>query len=253
MKGENNMGKALVLKNVDFSDVALDQISFEEDKPCTAISLDKNAITVNNAEGTSQITAALTPADTTDSLTWTSSNTNVASVDSSGLVTVHGIGTATITATCGEQTATVTVTQTTIKGQFGTKIAEGYAVGQDSDVLKIGAQTGMNAIGQDYNANHNDLQIRYGYAFGSVELIRVPYGATKACIATSNNVDIDISYGFIADTTDIITKSDKQFPAFVSQTTWVNTGTGLTVEYGQCVVFSATSEQLPTLDYVYFK
>ena len=43
-------------------------------------------------------------------VTWQSSNSAVASVDSSGLVTARGNGTATITATSGEKSASVTIT-----------------------------------------------------------------------------------------------------------------------------------------------
>ena len=55
------------------------------------------------------MTATLTPSDTTDTVTWESSDTSVATVSSSGLVTGVALGSATITATAGEVTATCSV------------------------------------------------------------------------------------------------------------------------------------------------
>ena len=66
--------------------------------PVTSISLNKSTASVHFGD-TLQLTATLTPADATDqAVTWESTNTAVATVEN-GLVTTHGIGTATITAT----------------------------------------------------------------------------------------------------------------------------------------------------------
>lgn len=57
------------------------------------------------------LTAEVSPADATDkTVTWTSSNESVATVDSTGKVTGVAAGTATITAKAGEKTAAVDVT-----------------------------------------------------------------------------------------------------------------------------------------------
>lgn len=61
---------------------------------------------------TKQLTATVTPADTTSkALTWSSSNTAVATVDANGKVTAVSSGTATITATAADRG--------TVKGSFG--------------------------------------------------------------------------------------------------------------------------------------
>ena len=222
--------------------------------PCTGIALDQDTLTFESAEETKTLTATLTPANTTDTIEWTSSNNNIATVNSSGVVTIHGIGSATITATCGTQTATASISQVTLKAQYGTKKVTGYNIGQNDTILKLSKSSGTNCIAQGYHEDNTDLHVRYGRMDDvDVEMIRVPYGATKACIATTNDTAVTISYGFIGDTTDLKTVTDKQYPAFVSRTTWVNTNTGLTVEYGQCVAFYATDTQFTTLDYVYFK
>ena len=73
----------------------------------TSLTLDKNTISINGAT-TSQIIATTVP--TGKAVTWSSSNANVATVSSTGLVTGVGNGMAIITATSGDITAKCTVT-----------------------------------------------------------------------------------------------------------------------------------------------
>jgi uncharacterized repeat protein (TIGR02543 family) len=68
----------------------------------TGVSLNKN-IDVLTVGGTDQLTATITPPNATNnSVTWTSDNTSVATVSSSGLVTGIAVGTAGITVTTGD-------------------------------------------------------------------------------------------------------------------------------------------------------
>ena len=82
----------------------------------TSVSLDKSTLSFTSTGQASRLTATVLPANTTNkSVTWTSSNTNVATVDANGLVTAKSSGTATITATTIDgsnisATCTVTVT-----------------------------------------------------------------------------------------------------------------------------------------------
>ena len=78
-------------------------------KPCTNISLSSNTLTLDDNTLTSTLTATLTPNDTTDSVVWSSDNTDVATVNN-GVVTAIGSGSCEITATCGNMTATCNVT-----------------------------------------------------------------------------------------------------------------------------------------------
>ena len=80
--------------------------------PATAISLDKSSISLTTVWQTEQITATLTPADTTSKVSWSSSDTTVATVDNTWLVTCVTPWTCTITATTSNGlTATCEVTQ----------------------------------------------------------------------------------------------------------------------------------------------
>ena len=73
----------------------------------TSISLNNSTISISGS-GTSQLTATTVPAGST--VTWSSSDTAVATVSSSGLVTGVSNGTATITASAGDLNAKCTVT-----------------------------------------------------------------------------------------------------------------------------------------------
>jgi hypothetical protein len=79
--------------------------------PLAGITLDKTELTMFNGE-TKQLTVKYNPLNTTDSkaVKWTSSDKSVATVDENGKVVAIGKGTATITATVGEFTATCKVT-----------------------------------------------------------------------------------------------------------------------------------------------
>lgn len=78
-------------------------------KPCTNISLSNNALALNDNTLTSTLTATVTPSDTTDSIVWSSDNTDVATVNN-GVITAIGSGSCIITATCGTMVATCNVT-----------------------------------------------------------------------------------------------------------------------------------------------
>ena len=78
--------------------------------PVESIILDKESETLFIGN-TLTLTAKVTPDTATDkSITWTSSNGTVATVNQNGKVTAESVGAATITAKAGEQSATCTIT-----------------------------------------------------------------------------------------------------------------------------------------------
>lgn len=103
------MGKALVLKNVSFSVNKLTTVEFTDSIPCTGIELNKTSTTLSAIGATETLVATVTPSNTTDSVIWTSDDPSVVSV-SGGVLNQIGIGTATITATCGTESVSCTVT-----------------------------------------------------------------------------------------------------------------------------------------------
>ena len=81
--------------------------------PATGISLDQSTLSMY-VEDTVTLTATVTPEGVTDKTQWSSSNTEVVTVED-GKVTATGAGTATITATAGEFSATCDVS---VKGIY---------------------------------------------------------------------------------------------------------------------------------------
>jgi len=105
------MSKALVIKGANFLANKVDTVTLSEVVPCESVTLSESAISFTAIGATEQLTATVLPVDTTETLVWSSSDENCATV-ADGLVTCVGVGTATITAMCGEQSATCTVTAT---------------------------------------------------------------------------------------------------------------------------------------------
>ena len=90
-------------------------IAYSDIQLVTGITLTPDSATLTNKGETVQLTATVTPENAADkSVTWASSNTNVATVDANGKVTAVANGTCTITVTTtdGEKTATSTITVT---------------------------------------------------------------------------------------------------------------------------------------------
>lgn len=101
------MAKTLIIPDANYATNKIETVVLDA-VPCTGISLSSNSQAFTAIGATATITATLTPADTTDVLSWSSSDNSVASV-ANGVITSVGNGSATITATCGNQTATVSV------------------------------------------------------------------------------------------------------------------------------------------------
>ena len=79
-------------------------------KPATGISLNKSELTLTVGAVDDSLTATVTPADSTDTVVWSTNKPAVATVDSAtGKVTAVAQGEAIITATAGTKTATCTV------------------------------------------------------------------------------------------------------------------------------------------------
>ena len=78
--------------------------------PATGIALNKSELTLTAGESDTSLTATVTPEGSTDTVVWSSSKIDVATVDpATGKVTAVAPGEAIITATAGTKTATCTV------------------------------------------------------------------------------------------------------------------------------------------------
>lgn len=122
------VGTATIKASIDGHEASC--VVIVQTNPSTGISLDHESASLtvpNNVKF--QLNASVTPADTTDVLTWTSSNTNVAVVDEKGLVTAKYDGEATITASIGSYKAecvvTVNVDSATVSNGFQARFDNG--------------------------------------------------------------------------------------------------------------------------------
>ena len=101
----------ILVKYEDFTSKSVSVTVTAAPKPATGISLNKSTLELTVGESETLV-ATVEPTDTTDTVTWTSGNTAVATVDTNGKVTAVATGTATITAQAGSQSATCVVTVT---------------------------------------------------------------------------------------------------------------------------------------------
>lgn len=102
------MSKALVIKGANFSANKVETITISESVPCTGISLSQSSISATSLGVAATLTATVTPVNTTDQIVWDTSDPTVVTV-SNGIITAVGVGSATITASCGTQTASCSV------------------------------------------------------------------------------------------------------------------------------------------------
>lgn len=130
-----------------------DQVLNEKDILANSISLDKTSITLA-PNATEQLTATITPDITTDkTVTWASSNPDVATVDNNGLVTGVAEGKTTITATCGQVSATCEVIVS-----IETIDVTGVSLDRESlKMLKTASPVQLNAIVSPSNASNKNV------------------------------------------------------------------------------------------------
>ena len=99
--------RAYALARQVWTDEYVAALTPEVPVPCTGITLSSETLTFTES-GTQTLTATVTPDGCTDTITWESDNTSIATV-SDGVVTAVANGSATITATCGEYSASCSV------------------------------------------------------------------------------------------------------------------------------------------------
>ena len=171
-------------------------------KPATGISLNQSSLSFGTLGATQQLTATLTPSDTTDTVTWSSSDTSIATVSSSGVVTSVAYGSATITATAHTgltATCSVTIAQATLTSISAVYTQSGTVYDTDSlDSLKTDLvvtahwsdNTTSTVASTDYTLS--------GTLTAGTSTITVSYGGkttTFTVTVTSLNTTISMTFG----------------------------------------------------------
>jgi len=193
---------ALVIPSADFSANKLTTVAFGT-VPCTGISLSSSTASFTAVGETATITATLTPANTTDTLSWASSDNSVASV-ANGVITAVAAGSATITATCGEQTATVSVSVTAdpayiVVGGFNARLGGGGVYNENVYHAETPGKHGIivaNSADTDLKTWDRSGQGEYEGDFRFVP-IKIPTGAKRIKLEYVGNGSINFKTRFL--------------------------------------------------------
>ncbi|MBR1725556.1 MAG: Ig-like domain-containing protein, partial [Muribaculaceae bacterium] len=134
----------------------------------TSIVLDKSEMEVY-VEMTDTIHATVIPAEATiQSLTWTSSNESVATIDTDGVVTAVGVGNATITATATDGSGVTATCRVTVPAADGNYLsAESFTIVRGNEVIVPIAMTNSSKI----TAMQCELRLT-----GGIEVAQDEYG-----------------------------------------------------------------------------
>ncbi len=136
----NSVGEAIVTAtSTDGSNVVAECRVTVVPTPVEGVTIEANGSTTLKALQTVQLTAIITPETTTDkSVSWSSSNSEIASVDENGLVTAKQVGTATISAKSGAKEATLSITVIST-------LAEAIALNRTTAALKVSGTIQLTA------------------------------------------------------------------------------------------------------------
>lgn len=176
--------------------------------PCTGIKLDRDTLTIARGE-TATLTATVEPADTTNTIVWSSENDNIATVEN-GVVTAVGLGETTITAACGDKTASckVTVTKATIAGTANIYTKEGFfygaTLGASPLITNDGWETAITTIKWYRDGEADSIATGDKYKIGEKDI-----GKQLYIIVTADKYTGELK----SKLTDVIEKATKDAPA----------------------------------------
>lgn len=176
--------------------------------PCTGITLDKDTLTIARGE-TATLTATVEPADTTDKVVWSSADKTIATVEN-GVVTAVGLGETTVTAACGDKTASckVTVTKATIAGTANIYTKEGFfygaTLGASPLITNDGWETAITTIKWYRDGEADSIATGDKYKIGEKDI-----GKQLYIIVTADKYTGELK----SKLTDVIEKATKDAPA----------------------------------------
>ena len=180
------MANALVIKGTNFSANKLTTVTFGE-TPCTGISIDQSSISIGSFDDV-EVEYTVTPANTTDPIIWESSNENVLTI-ADGVITPVGIGTSTITVSCGEfsDTADVSVSISIVPNwQYAALVLNSSSsikfMMYDSDVY----HNKLVAFGSGDTKSDYRLIKSNGQTIDNPFFIKIPPNAAKIKISATN-------------------------------------------------------------------
>lgn len=168
--------------------------------PTTSVNVSPATVTLAPGE-TQQLTTTVLPANTTDTLSYSSNANGVATVSSSGLITAHADGTATITATSGNYSDTCVVTvetptdpfitpdKTSTSGYTGCDETIGFTYGNLTGTLGVStSNANVSAIIQNDDGDSADVVITFNTATASASSVYLKDGSTTLATITVTSI-----------------------------------------------------------------
>ena len=161
----------------DFEDIAVSSGGGGGGGACTSITLSNGLFSLNDYNPVT-VGYTVVPSDTSDIVVWTSSDTSVFTV-ADGVITAKGLGTATLTATCGQQTATATVS---VELPYISNFDFGFLTKTNTHANVGENYSWIMAIGDGQQKAH------YGFVPPSGGIVRYPI------LLPNNTKEVHISY-----------------------------------------------------------
>ena len=236
--------RALYIKSIS--------VTYETAVPTTSVNVSPESVTLAPG-GTQQLTTTVLPANTTDTLSYSSNANGVATVSSSGLITAVADGTATITATSGNYSDTCVVTvetpttpfitpeKTSTSGYTGCDETIGFTYGNLTGTLGVStSNANVSAIIQNDDGDSADVVITFNTATSSASSVYLKDGSTT--LATITVTSITASYV-------TITGLASTGSVYVGKTTDLSTSVTVTAvgSYSNAVTWESDDEEVATV------
>ena len=168
--------------------------------PTTSVDVSPATVTLAPNE-TQQLTTTVLPDNTTDTLSYSSNANGVATVSSSGLITAHADGTATITATSGNYSDTcvvkvetptdpfITPEKTSTSGYTGCNETIGFTYGNLTGTLGVStSNANVSAIINNDDGENADVVITFNTATASDSYVYLKDGSTTLATITVTGI-----------------------------------------------------------------
>ena len=201
-----------------------------KDVPLTGISLDKTSVEIATGK-TSTLTVSFTPSNATNkTVTWTSSNTAVATV-ANGVVTAVAEGTATITATSAEGNYTASCAVTVV-APSGKEITETYTFAsfESEQTVELKAENYTITLAKNtggtnpaWNSDNSEARI---YAKGSLKV-----SSEKTIVSIVYEYNINANKSNKTPTIDGVNGTENKGSWDVTNKTWSDSNGAKTVTF----------------------
>lgn len=217
--------------------------------PATGITLNTNQLNLQTLNGntTAQLTATVEPAGSSDSVQWSSSDTNVAIVDNNGFVTAIGEGTAIITAKAGnvsKQVRVQVIVPVTSFDLVSKNKIEILRHGQSTIVTKINPS---NATDQKITWRSDDEDVAVVSEDGIVSGIGEGTATITGSLSNGMKVEVSVEVSIIPVTAIDMEVKEFELNRKEKQALELIFDPENTTEYDR-VVFESSDEDVATVD-----